>query len=678
MTTIPNLPPLPVVTGDDLLITHDSTTNRSGRVSAQGIKDYIVNAPDTALASSIKTVNTFSDLSTSVFPLDSIVYVRQHSLSSPGIGAGHYRTVSSSGLTANNGTVAINGSLAYVKIGREGDNFYKRKRIVVIGSSVPSGTGATSNYGYMQRLATALPEYEFINVSIGGNNTTSVMNRFFADVAHHQPNIVIIALSLGNEGLQSASDKATLCRNYINNFYTLAEWCRTIGAKAVFTGAYPRNDYSATDYKYLKQTNQILENSGLPYINLLGCIDDGAGHWRTGMWSDALHPNDIGHEAMFRSIPLSLFNSLVPNESLSPITVKQRFVIKLGTQTTAVPLAYLPENPFGSVTAMCTVRRSDTSTDGKAFLVFNSTSYPSTPLRIRNDTDYWSLCLGTTNYVTSTKLSSLKDETHLALKSDYYTNTHTLYVDGLPVGSFTADIGTVTSINFGGRNDDHGVNAVDYEFSNFAIWRTGLSDEQVWDAYNDIYSKSSLCVLSPPNESEGNSTTSLVNLAPSETNLKIYTDDIVFIPKEKGQDKLEAAYTQIANLQSVVTDSFQTGTWTPDLTTPGLTYTTQSGIWSIIGSLFYFEIYIAGSSVPASTTFRIAMPQPALHHPVFMDVRYEGTGLTSPDHTPYGYMNIDVNPGYLDLAQKLPGSGPEVLYPSPTFSLKVTGMYRFR
>ena len=35
------------------------------------------------------------------------------------------------------------------------------------------------------------------------------------------------------------------------------------------------------------------------------------------MWSDALHPNDIGHEAMFRSIPLSLFNSLVPNESLS-------------------------------------------------------------------------------------------------------------------------------------------------------------------------------------------------------------------------------------------------------------------------------------------------------------------------------------------------------------------------
>ena len=59
MTTIPNLPPLPVVTGDDLLITHDSTTNRSGRVSAQGIKDYIVNAPDTALASSIKTVNTF-------------------------------------------------------------------------------------------------------------------------------------------------------------------------------------------------------------------------------------------------------------------------------------------------------------------------------------------------------------------------------------------------------------------------------------------------------------------------------------------------------------------------------------------------------------------------------------------------------------------------------------------
>ena len=40
MTTIPNLNPIPAVTGDDYLITHDITTNRSGRVSAEALKDY--------------------------------------------------------------------------------------------------------------------------------------------------------------------------------------------------------------------------------------------------------------------------------------------------------------------------------------------------------------------------------------------------------------------------------------------------------------------------------------------------------------------------------------------------------------------------------------------------------------------------------------------------------------
>lgn len=43
MTTIPNLNPIPSVTGDDYLITHDSGTNRSGRVSAETLKDFISN-----------------------------------------------------------------------------------------------------------------------------------------------------------------------------------------------------------------------------------------------------------------------------------------------------------------------------------------------------------------------------------------------------------------------------------------------------------------------------------------------------------------------------------------------------------------------------------------------------------------------------------------------------------
>lgn len=56
MTTIPNLNPLPAVTGDDLLITHDITTNRSGRVSATSVRDFVISTLELE-DSNITTVN---------------------------------------------------------------------------------------------------------------------------------------------------------------------------------------------------------------------------------------------------------------------------------------------------------------------------------------------------------------------------------------------------------------------------------------------------------------------------------------------------------------------------------------------------------------------------------------------------------------------------------------------
>jgi hypothetical protein len=65
MTTIPNLNPIPAVTGDDYLITHDTATNRSGRVSALDLKTYVKDAivaatdiPSTAVSHGGGTVSS--------------------------------------------------------------------------------------------------------------------------------------------------------------------------------------------------------------------------------------------------------------------------------------------------------------------------------------------------------------------------------------------------------------------------------------------------------------------------------------------------------------------------------------------------------------------------------------------------------------------------------------------
>lgn len=132
MTTIPNLPPLPAVTADDLLITHDITTNRSGRVSALEVKTYVKDAIIAAgditastvpyngstvqvqLDRTVKTVNTFAALSTTSGTINDVVRLKEHTTGT-NKGGGIFKCVSSVGLTADTGTVAINGGIAWVR-----------------------------------------------------------------------------------------------------------------------------------------------------------------------------------------------------------------------------------------------------------------------------------------------------------------------------------------------------------------------------------------------------------------------------------------------------------------------------------------------------------------------------------------------------------------------------------
>ena len=125
MTTIPNLNPIPAVTGDDYLITHDITTNRSGRVGVDALKTYVNSALSSDIISysasnvgaqldkSTRIIQTFAALSTTPGNIGDKVYILGHTVS--GFGAGTFVAVSSSGFVANNGTVAINGSIAWLR-----------------------------------------------------------------------------------------------------------------------------------------------------------------------------------------------------------------------------------------------------------------------------------------------------------------------------------------------------------------------------------------------------------------------------------------------------------------------------------------------------------------------------------------------------------------------------------
>ncbi|NIG57614.1 GDSL-type esterase/lipase family protein [Chitinophaga sp. Cy-1792] len=193
---------------------------------------------------------------------------------------------------------------------------FHNKKIVVFGSSVAMGWGSTNNnQGWAFRLGNALATkgYTLVNKSIPGNNTQALIGRFERDLLPEKPEICVIALGLGNEGIAKQSTKEgkdSVYNHFVNGINTLIAMCKKAGIIPVVTGCYPANIFNADDYAFVKKFNAMMKNSGTPFIDLLEAVDDGSGHFKEGMYHDALHPNDAGHEAMFQGIPLGIFDTL--------------------------------------------------------------------------------------------------------------------------------------------------------------------------------------------------------------------------------------------------------------------------------------------------------------------------------------------------------------------------------
>jgi hypothetical protein len=162
-------------------------------------------------------------------------------------------------------------------------------------------------------------EWEFVNVSVPGDNTTLLGNRFEPDVtrqyaapktAHAEPDYVILALSMANEGLVFTSDPQSVFDSFRDGMLDLIGRAREKGYYPLVTLVYPHSDYTPEKYALVKEMNLLMNTWGVPAINLLGAIDNGKGQWADGFFADAGHPNFIGHEEMFHAIPPTMFDAI--------------------------------------------------------------------------------------------------------------------------------------------------------------------------------------------------------------------------------------------------------------------------------------------------------------------------------------------------------------------------------
>ena len=206
-------------------------------------------------------------------------------------------------------------------------------KITFFGSSVCNGQGASEDgnikhgyaWQYGQLLAARhsadnnLPEYEYSNASINGNNTTNLLVRYKGHMYGDCGQYVVIGLGLGNEGIHGAANPSAIYNQWKTNMDSLIRLGEEEGKVMVATNNYPRGDYNSTDYGYVKAMNLEMHEWDVPTVNFLGALDNcaGNGQWATGYQNgdDIYHPTEAGHNEFMHAIVPSLFEALAAHKA---------------------------------------------------------------------------------------------------------------------------------------------------------------------------------------------------------------------------------------------------------------------------------------------------------------------------------------------------------------------------
>lgn len=255
-------------------------------------------------------------------------------------------------------------------------------KISYMGSSVCWGQGATPNdvngYAYLHaallknRKENGLSENDWTtsNISIGGNTTQAVLDRWERDLLRDCGRYVLYGLSLGNERNSGLSTEQA-AQNYEKGMKQLIEQAREVGIIPIMANNYPNASYNMEDYRILKELNLVFHEYDVPSINMLGAIDDGTGKWVKDCEADGAHPNNKGHQEFFYAIVPSLFDALAAKKP-QPVIVDGT-MLALG-KTVGKHVEFIPENVVHPFTLSFEVK-ADTDGTLASFETGNASGY---------------------------------------------------------------------------------------------------------------------------------------------------------------------------------------------------------------------------------------------------------------------------------------------------------------
>ena len=388
-------------------------------------------------------------------------------------------------------------------------------KIIIMGSSVPSGAGATHDHGYIYLYAQHLKQHytqnkgadwKIINMSIGGNTTIDVSGRIDRDLFPQRGRYVVYALSLGNEGIHLSTNQQGIFDQWKHNMLSLIASARARGLVPVVTNNYTRGDFDLSDYSYIKKMNLLIHEWDVPSINLLGAIDDGAGRWARGYQNgtDVSHPNDAGHAELSYAMIPSLYDALKMGKPL-PQKATGNFMA-FDNASSVDQLAYTPDKIVHPFTVSFDIKTTGNGTIAsfKQGLVFGYLKIDAATGAIVYLTPTGAQLKGT--------LAVNDGQWHKITLTHFYARGETdLYSDNNLVGKLTEKL-VATVFNL---NDSNGPAAI--SFRDWFFYRSGMNNDEISALNNGKMLKSSLELYAPLDGQAATGSAQLANIAQSTT-----------------------------------------------------------------------------------------------------------------------------------------------------------------
>ncbi|KAL3899453.1 MAG: hypothetical protein SGPRY_012637 [Prymnesium sp.] len=153
--------------------------------------------------------------------------------------------------------------------------------ILLLGSSVAAGMLrglCSSPHGsWSQLLSERVRAHglRMANFAVMSAGTSECLIDLHSATARCSPAVVIISLSLKNEGLvEAANDSAAwlVANRFLDGMRLLVSAVEAIGARPFLCGVYPNNKYERHHVRQLRRVNKEMAEWGYPYMCGAACL----------------------------------------------------------------------------------------------------------------------------------------------------------------------------------------------------------------------------------------------------------------------------------------------------------------------------------------------------------------------------------------------------------------------